>query len=82
MKLPPEKSLWLVGLLGLLVVAEGIETQAQKQLLIEAGCDYGQGYLFAKPLPCADFERLFIESSIQLFPYKETGKGDKAISLH
>jgi EAL domain-containing protein (putative c-di-GMP-specific phosphodiesterase class I) len=36
--------------LGILVIAEGIETEAQRDLLRELGCDYGQGYLFAKPL--------------------------------
>ena len=44
--------------LGLKVVAEGIETQTQCDLLIEAGCDYGQGYLFSKPVPPSEFEIL------------------------
>lgn len=39
--------------LELELVAEGIETQAQKQFLQELGCDYGQGYLFSKPLTSA-----------------------------
>ncbi len=33
------------------VVAEGIETDAQRQRLADAGCDFGQGYLFSPPLP-------------------------------
>lgn len=37
--------------LGLNVVAEGIETQPQSDLLLEFGCDIQQGYLFAKPMP-------------------------------
>ncbi len=41
--------------LGIKVVAEGIETTAQRDLLVAAGCDYGQGYLFARPLAAADF---------------------------
>jgi diguanylate cyclase (GGDEF)-like protein/PAS domain S-box-containing protein len=41
--------------LGMRVVAEGVETQLQRDLLLDAGCDYGQGYFFAKPLLPADF---------------------------
>lgn len=36
--------------LGIEVVAEGIETKIQNDILIEAGCDYGQGFYFSKPL--------------------------------
>lgn len=44
--------------LGLKVIAEGIETQAQKTLLREAGCDYGQGFLFSKAVPPEEFEKV------------------------
>ena len=44
--------------LGLRVIAEGIETAAQRDLLIAAGCDFGQGYLYARPLPADAFEAL------------------------
>jgi diguanylate cyclase (GGDEF)-like protein len=37
--------------LGIGVVAEGIETQAQSDRLRDLGCDYGQGYLFSRPVP-------------------------------
>ncbi len=49
--------------LGLKVIAEGIETEQQKDLLITIGCDYGQGYLFSKPLPADQFEALLTASS-------------------
>lgn len=42
--------------LGLLVVGEGVETQAQYQFLKELGCDTLQGYYFSKPLPAEEIE--------------------------
>ena len=42
--------------LGLLLTAEGIENEGQRRLLLELGCQYGQGYLFAKPLSPEQFE--------------------------
>lgn len=42
--------------LGMKVIAEGIETAQQRTLLIRAGCDYGQGFLFAKSLSPKDLE--------------------------
>ena len=43
--------------LGLRVIAEGIETQEQLDLLKLAGCDFGQGYLFSKPISPEEFEK-------------------------
>ncbi|MBS7009364.1 EAL domain-containing protein [Anaerostipes sp.] len=40
------------------VVAEGVETKDQLERLREIGCDYVQGYYFAKPMPCTEFEKL------------------------
>ena len=42
--------------LGLWVVADGIETQAQADLLRAEGCRIGQGHCFSRPLPAAQFE--------------------------
>jgi diguanylate cyclase (GGDEF)-like protein len=44
--------------LNLETVAEGIEEPAQQAALRTLGCDHGQGYLFARPMPPAELERL------------------------
>jgi EAL domain-containing protein (putative c-di-GMP-specific phosphodiesterase class I) len=48
----------LAKALNLKVVAEGIESIHQFHQLAVLGCEYGQGYLFSKPLPVAEIERL------------------------
>jgi diguanylate cyclase (GGDEF)-like protein/PAS domain S-box-containing protein len=44
--------------LGMKVIAEGIETEAQRACLADAGCDYGQGFLFSPAVPVSAFERM------------------------
>ena len=48
--------------LGYHVICEGVETQAQASLLLEAGCEEGQGYLFSKPLPVDEYEKFVYTS--------------------
>lgn len=49
--------------LDIRVIAEGIETKEQLNLLNQMGCDFGQGYFLSKPLPEAEFERFLMDSS-------------------
>lgn len=48
----------LAGALGLSAVAEGVETHAQRDALGALGCELGQGYLFARPLPLPALRQL------------------------
>ena len=43
--------------LGMQVIAEGIETAEQRALLMDANCDFGQGFLFSKAVPAEEFEQ-------------------------
>lgn len=47
--------------LGVVAVAEGVETELQRRLLTEAGCDSAQGFLIAPPLPGNAFRRFLSE---------------------
>lgn len=44
------------------VICEGVETDEQIDLLRNIGCEFGQGYVFAKPMPIPDFEQQFLLS--------------------
>lgn len=45
---------------GMQVLAEGIETERQRDILLKMGCDLGQGYLFARPVSYAEIEKGWI----------------------
>ena len=45
--------------LGMQIVAEGVETENQKNHLLEADCDYLQGFLFSPPIPVDAFVKKY-----------------------
>ncbi|KOA19748.1 cyclic di-GMP phosphodiesterase Gmr [Clostridium homopropionicum DSM 5847] len=56
----------LVHDLNLEIVAEGIETKEQELFLKQSNCDYGQGYLFSKPITKEEVEKLFLNNIKEL----------------
>ncbi len=44
--------------LGIRIIAEGVETADQRDMLVSFGCDYAQGFLYSPPLPAEEFEKL------------------------
>jgi len=49
--------------MGLSVIAEGVETEQQRDFLVHLGCDAFQGYLIGYPLPIEEFERTWLGSA-------------------
>ena len=56
-----KKMVELGHMLGMEVICEGIETEAQEDLLMDCGCEYGQGYLYGRPMPRKEFEEFLKE---------------------
>lgn len=62
----------LADKLGLISVAEGIETQEQLELMRHFGCNELQGFLFSRPLPADQFADLLEASTDQVLHFKQT----------
>jgi EAL domain-containing protein (putative c-di-GMP-specific phosphodiesterase class I) len=61
-----EAIITIANLLGMQVVAEGVETAAQRDFLFNVGCDYGQGYLFSPPMSAWDFVEYLRKADLRL----------------
>lgn len=48
----------MASALGLPVIAEGVETKEQADMLLSFGCKYMQGYYFSRPVPAAEYEKM------------------------
>lgn len=61
-----EASLAMCRAMGIRTIAEGVDDQEQVQELARRGCDQAQGYLFGRPVPAAEFERLLQPTALAL----------------
>ena len=65
------------------IVAEGVETKAQRTYLTHLGCDYAQGFLFAKPMRALDAETLLKQRTAEkMAELKRTVNEEKALVVH
>lgn len=51
--------------LGLPVIAEGVETREQADMLLGFGCNEMQGYYFSRPVPADEYEKILIKGSLK-----------------
>jgi diguanylate cyclase (GGDEF)-like protein/PAS domain S-box-containing protein len=56
----------LAQVLGMDVIAEGVETKEQLKILRDLKCEYGQGYYFSRPATAPDVEKIIIETDVNL----------------
>jgi diguanylate cyclase (GGDEF)-like protein/PAS domain S-box-containing protein len=56
----------LAQVLGMDVIAEGVETKDQLKILRDLKCEYGQGYYFSRPATAPDVEKIIIETDVNL----------------
>ena len=53
----------MANIMGLRMIAEGVETEDQINYLLNMGCIYGQGYFFYKPLPVEEIKRILLDEN-------------------
>jgi EAL domain-containing protein (putative c-di-GMP-specific phosphodiesterase class I) len=56
--------------LGLTVIAEGVETEAQQSFLVEHGCHAYQGYMYGRPMEAGSFESYLVRLETKAVPCK------------
>jgi EAL domain-containing protein (putative c-di-GMP-specific phosphodiesterase class I) len=54
----------MVHEMGLICVAEGVETEEQLEIMRDYGCRIAQGFLFDRPMPVVDFEKKLGEKQV------------------
>ena len=62
MKIVIDQVVRMARRLHLSVVAEGVETKEDEQLIKSLGCDYGQGYYYCRPIPAAEFNERYMQN--------------------
>ncbi|MBI4858632.1 MAG: EAL domain-containing protein [Acetobacterium woodii] len=68
-----ESTINMIKKLGMTVVAEGIETAAEVEMLRALGCDIIQGYYFGKPMPVCEFEKQILKEQVNLVEEENNG---------
>jgi len=58
-----DATIYMAHMLGLKVIAEGLEDQQSLEILQQLNCDIAQGYFFARPMNISDFEQWWLSSS-------------------
>jgi diguanylate cyclase (GGDEF)-like protein len=71
----------LANNLDMAVVAEGVETEAQREELSAAGCEYAQGFLFARPVAAAAIEKLLQKQQPNTSLIRKVSKDPTSMSL-
>ena len=62
MRLIMKEVVQIARALSISTVAEGVETAEDEQLIQEINCDFGQGYLYSRPISAADFDQAFMNA--------------------
>ena len=60
-----EQIVRMAGRLGIATVAEGVEIPGDEELIRTIGCDYGQGYLYSRPISAADFDEKYMNGKVR-----------------